>query len=75
VTYEGLREPRTTAMVEYARKINARKRAPANGFAMAVRDLMLPAFLRRAARDAQANWVYDWPSDWSEPARSVGAAS
>lgn len=74
VTYQQLREPRTTAIVEYARKINARKRAPANGFAMAVRDLMLPAFLRRAARDAQANWVYDWPSDWSEPARSIRAS-
>lgn len=67
-TYQRVREPRTTAIVEYAQKINEQKRAPANGIAMAFRDLLLPMFLRRAARDAQANWVYEWQGEWSEPA-------
>ncbi len=41
---------------------------------MAVRDLMLPLFLRRVARDTRSNWVYDWPSAWSEPVILESAA-
>lgn len=66
-TYEQLRRPRTTAIAEYARAINARKRAPGNAVAAKLRDLMLPMFLRRAADDTRLNWVYDWPSQWAEP--------
>ena len=31
---------------------------------MAVRDVLLPIFLRRVARDTRLNWVYDWRSAW-----------
>ncbi len=65
--YAELRRNRTVAIVAYARSINAQKRTSSSRFAMAVRDLMLPLFLRRVARDNRSNWVFDWPSAWSEP--------
>lgn len=67
VRYVELRRARTEAIVAYARTINARKRTSTSRVAMAVRDLMLPIFLRRVARDTRSSWVYDWPSVWSEP--------
>lgn len=67
VRYAELRRARTEAIVAYARTIDAQKRTTSSRVGMAVRDLMLPIFLRRVARDTRSNWVYDWPSAWSEP--------
>ena len=74
VRYADLRRNRTDAIVAYARSINAQKRTSSSRLAMAVRDLMLPLFLRRIGRDTRSNWVYDWPSAWSEPVILESAA-
>lgn len=66
-TFTELRRERTEAIVGYARTINARKATSSSRIAMAVRDALLPIFLRRVARDTRLNWVYDWRSAWAEP--------
>lgn len=56
--YERLRRPRVEAVVAYARKLGRQKQGGSSRFATAVRDVMLPIFLRNATRDTRNNHLY-----------------
>ena len=57
--YQAARQPRTDAVVRYARAINAQKRVTKSRLGVAIRDAMMPMFLRRAADDTRNDWLYN----------------
>jgi 2-polyprenyl-6-methoxyphenol hydroxylase-like FAD-dependent oxidoreductase len=58
--YQAMRQPRADKVVEYARKINGQKRVSKSRVAVAIRDAMLPLFLKRAANDRSNDWLYNY---------------
>jgi 2-polyprenyl-6-methoxyphenol hydroxylase-like FAD-dependent oxidoreductase len=58
--YQAVRQPRADKIVEYARKINSQKRVSKSRVAVAIRDAMLPLFLKRAANDRSNDWLYNY---------------
>jgi 2-polyprenyl-6-methoxyphenol hydroxylase-like FAD-dependent oxidoreductase len=58
--YQALRQPRADKVVDYARKINSQKRVSKSRVAIAIRDAMLPLFLKRAANDRSNDWLYNY---------------
>lgn len=68
--YQRLRQPRVEAVVGYARAINAQKRVTRSRLGIALRDAMLPMFLRKAADDTRNDWLYNHEIAWRES--SVG---
>lgn len=73
--YQRLRHERAEAVVAYARRIGQQKQVSTNRVAMAVRDLMLPFFLRRAASDTTQNWLYDYRLEWDRTLTATTAAA
>ena len=59
-SYQAVRQPRADKVVDYARKINSQKRVSKSRVAVAIRDAMLPLFLRRAANDRSNDWLYNY---------------
>ncbi|MET0692936.1 MAG: NAD(P)/FAD-dependent oxidoreductase, partial [Propionibacteriaceae bacterium] len=55
--YQQLRQPRAEKIVRYARAINAQKRVTKSRVGVAIRDAMMPLFLRRAAQDTRNDWL------------------
>ena len=68
--YQAMRQPRADKVVDYARKINSQKRVSKSRVAVAIRDAMLPLFLKRAANDRSNDWLYNYRLG-RPPARSV----
>lgn len=62
--YEKARRPRAEAMVAYAAAIDKQKRVTTSRVGIAIRDAMLPMFLRKAAGDARHDWIYDHAVPW-----------
>ena len=58
--YQAVRQPRADKVVNYARKINSQKRVSKSRVAVAIRDAMLPLFLKRAANDRSNDWLYNY---------------
>jgi 2-polyprenyl-6-methoxyphenol hydroxylase-like FAD-dependent oxidoreductase len=58
--YQAMRQPRADKVVDYARKINSQKRVSKSRAAVAIRDAMLPLFLKRAANDRSNDWLYNY---------------
>jgi 2-polyprenyl-6-methoxyphenol hydroxylase-like FAD-dependent oxidoreductase len=56
--YEKARRQRAEAVVAYAARIDKQKRVAKGRVGVALRDALLPIFLRKAARDARNDWVY-----------------
>ena len=67
--YQAERQPRTDRVVDYARKIDSRKRVSRTRLGIAVRDAMLPHFLKAAADDRSNDWLYNYRAD--VPARAT----
>ncbi|MEV8372633.1 NAD(P)/FAD-dependent oxidoreductase [Kribbella sp. NPDC056861] len=65
-TFHQLRHQRTEAVVAYAQKINKQKKTTSGRVSMAIRDALLPIFLRKAATDTTVNWLYDPGTRWDE---------
>ncbi|MET1007435.1 MAG: FAD-dependent monooxygenase, partial [Propionibacteriaceae bacterium] len=65
--YQQLRQPRAEKIVKYARAINAQKRVTKSRVGVAIRDAMMPLFLRRAAQDTRNDWLYNHTIDWGTP--------
>lgn len=63
-TFERLRRTRVDPIAKQSRRTGNQK-APANWIARKMRDLILPIFLRSAAR--AAGEIYRYPLDWNEP--------
>ena len=68
--YQAMRQPRADKVVDYARKINSQKRVSKSRVAVAIRDAMLPLFLKRCQRPIQRLAV-QLPPAGEPPARSV----
>lgn len=64
--YQRLRQPRAEAVVGYARAINRQKRVTTSRLGIAIRDAMLPMFLRKAADDTRNDWLYNHEIAWDE---------
>ena len=45
--------------MKYARAIDAQKRVTKSRLGVAIRDAMMPMFLRRAANDTRNDWLYN----------------
>ena len=58
--HQAVRQPRADKVVNYARKINSQKRVSKGRVAIAIRDAMLPMFLKRAANDRSNDWLYNY---------------
>ena len=65
--YQAMRQPRADKVVDYARKINSQKRVSKSRIAVAIRDAMLPLFLKRAANDRSNDWLYNYRLRESRP--------
>jgi 2-polyprenyl-6-methoxyphenol hydroxylase-like FAD-dependent oxidoreductase len=65
--YQAMRQPRADKVVDYARKINSQKRVSKSRVALAIRDAMLPLFLKRAANDRSNDWLYNYRLRESRP--------
>jgi 2-polyprenyl-6-methoxyphenol hydroxylase-like FAD-dependent oxidoreductase len=65
--YQAMRQPRAYKVVAYARKINSQKRVSKSRVAVAIRDAMLPLFLKRAASDRSNDWLYNYRLRESRP--------
>ena len=59
--YQRVRQPRAEAVVGYARAINKQKRVTKSRLGIAIRDAMLPMFLKKARDDTRNDWLYDHP--------------
>lgn len=58
--YQRERQPRAEAIVKYARAINSQKRVTTSRIGIAIRDAMMPMFLRKAANDTRNDWLYNY---------------
>jgi len=66
--YQRLRQPRAEAVVGYAQAINKQKRVTRSRLGIAIRDAMLPMFLRKARDDTRNDWLYNHEIAWDERA-------
>ena len=57
--YQAVRQPRAAAVARYARAIDSQKRVTTSRVGVAIRDAMMPVFLRRAANDTRNDWLYN----------------
>ena len=62
--YEHARRDRAEAVVAYAAAIDKQKRVTTSRVGIAIRDAMLPLFLRKVAGDARHDWIYDYAVPW-----------
>ena len=62
--YQRLRQPRAEAVVGYAQAINKQKRVTKSRLGIAIRDAMLPMFLRKARDDTRNDWLYNHEIAW-----------
>jgi len=68
-TYQALRQPRAEEVVGYARAINKQKRVTKSRLGVAIRDWMVPMFLKKANDDTRNNFLYNHRIDWEEKVR------
>jgi len=69
--YQRLRQPRAEAVVAYAQAINKQKRVTKSRLGIAIRDAMLPMFLKKARDDTRNDWLYNHEIAWDAPV-SIG---
>jgi 2-polyprenyl-6-methoxyphenol hydroxylase-like FAD-dependent oxidoreductase len=62
--YERTRRPRAEQVVAYARAVNRNKRVTKSRLGIALRDAMLPLFLRNAASDTRNDHLYNHVIRW-----------
>ena len=65
--YQRARQPRADAVVRYARAIDSQKRVTKSRLGIAIRDWMMPKFLKNAADDTRNDWLYNHQIVWDEP--------
>ncbi|MET0865286.1 MAG: NAD(P)/FAD-dependent oxidoreductase [Nakamurella sp.] len=67
-TYQRERQPRAEKIVKYARAIDSRKRVTKSRIGIAIRDAMMPMFLRKAANNHRNDWLYNYRAGWEQQA-------
>ena len=65
--YQSVRKPRADRVVTYARVIDSQKRVTKSRLGIAIRDWMMPKFLKNAADDTRNDWLYNHRIIWDEP--------
>jgi 2-polyprenyl-6-methoxyphenol hydroxylase-like FAD-dependent oxidoreductase len=65
--YQRLRQPRVEEIVKYARAVDARKRVTKSRIGIAIRDALMPMFLKKATDDTTNDWLYNHTVDWDIP--------
>ena len=65
--YQSVRQPRADKVVTYARVIDSQKRVTKSRLGIAIRDWMMPKFLKNAADDTRNDWLYNHRIVWDEP--------
>jgi 2-polyprenyl-6-methoxyphenol hydroxylase-like FAD-dependent oxidoreductase len=68
--YQRVRQPRAEAVVKYARVIDSQKRVTKSRVGIAIRDWMMPRFLKNAADDTRNDWLYNHEIAWETPVAS-----
>lgn len=68
--YQRERRSRADAVVKYARRIDSQKRVTKSRAGIAIRDWMMPKFLKNAADDTRNDWLYNHTVAWDEPVSS-----
>ncbi|SFS13815.1 2-polyprenyl-6-methoxyphenol hydroxylase [Microbacterium sp. cf046] len=68
--YQRERRPRAEAVVKYARVIDSQKRVTKSRIGIAIRDWMMPKFLKNAADDTRNDWLYNHRIAWESPVPS-----
>lgn len=63
-TYQRMRQPRVERIVGYAGAVDRNKRVTRSRLGVAVRDAMLPLFLRRAMDDRRNDDLYTFRVEW-----------
>ncbi|MGC5223035.1 FAD-dependent monooxygenase [Micromonospora sp. DT81.3] len=71
--YQAVRAPRAEAVVRYARRIDAQKRVTKSRLGIAIRDWMMPRFLKNAADDTRNDWLYNHEIPWERPVEGAAA--
>lgn len=66
--YERLRRPRAEEVVAYSRAIGRQKAPGGSRLAVALRDVMLPLFLRNATKNTRNNHLYNHTIAWDDTA-------
>jgi len=66
VAYQHERQPRAEKIVKYARMIDSQKRVTKSRIGVAIRDAMMPMFLRHAANSSRNDWLYNYRTGWQE---------
>lgn len=66
--YESLRRHRAEEVVAYSRAISRQKTVTSSRIAVAMRDALLPLFLRGAMRDTRNNHLYNHVVEWADQA-------
>ena len=69
--YQRVRQPRAEQIVRYARAINRQKRVTKSRLGVALRDAMLPVFLRNAMDDHRNDDLYNHRIDWDEQSAAL----
>jgi len=64
--YERTRRPRAEEVVKYSRAIGRQKSTSGSRLAVAMRDLMLPLFLRNATQNTRNNHLYNHRVAWDD---------
>ncbi|MET0966809.1 MAG: FAD-dependent monooxygenase, partial [Nakamurella sp.] len=62
--YQQLRQPRAEKIVKYARMIDSQKRVTKSRVGVAIRDAMMPLFLRHAGNSSRNDWLYNYRTGW-----------
>jgi len=63
-SYETARRERAERVVAHAANIDKQKRVTKGRVGIAIRDAMLPMFLRKVAGDTRHDWIYDFRAPW-----------
>ena len=71
--YEAARRDRAERIVAYAAAIDRQKRVAKGRLGAAIRDAMLPMFLRKGAGDTRHDWVYDYHAPWTASGEDASA--
>ena len=53
--------------MRYARRIDSQKRVTKSRLGIAIRDWMMPRFLKNAADDTRNDWLYNHEIPWERP--------
>lgn len=64
--YQRERQPRAELVAKYARAVDKQKRVTKSRFGIAMRDAMMPFFLRRVSKSTRNDYLYNYDVGWDQ---------